>query len=219
MAATPHRPRPAEDSSPRAILHAAEALFSEQGFDATSVNAIARRAQVSKANVFYHFGSKRELYLSVLRSACETSNRLLLAQATDSRTAYPQRLSEFAARHLGALLATPQSTWLVLRGLVEDTGQDAGALAGHVFGANFERLVGLIREGQQGGFIRAELDPALVALLLVGTDVFFFQTREVLRHFPSVDFAEDADRFSAMWWEVLWRGIAAESHPCQEHFQ
>lgn len=47
------------------ILKAAEALFGERGFDATSVDAIARAAGVNKALIYYHFADKRDVVRSL----------------------------------------------------------------------------------------------------------------------------------------------------------
>lgn len=48
------------------ILDAAEALFGEQGFAATSLRQLTARAGVNLAAVHYHFGSKEELAKAVL---------------------------------------------------------------------------------------------------------------------------------------------------------
>jgi len=48
-----------------AILDAAEALFSEQGIERSSLRAITRRAEVNLAAVNYHFGSKEGLVQAV----------------------------------------------------------------------------------------------------------------------------------------------------------
>jgi TetR/AcrR family transcriptional regulator len=48
------------------ILAAAEAEFVDAGYQGASVQAIADRAGVPKANVHYYFGSKAKLYRSVL---------------------------------------------------------------------------------------------------------------------------------------------------------
>ena len=49
-----------------AILTAARAAFAEGGFHETSLDAVASRAGVSKALLYEHFGSKRELYVAML---------------------------------------------------------------------------------------------------------------------------------------------------------
>jgi AcrR family transcriptional regulator len=43
------------------ILEAAEALFGELGFDATTTRDIAERSGINKALIHYHFGTKDEL--------------------------------------------------------------------------------------------------------------------------------------------------------------
>ena len=49
------------------ILDAAEALFTEHGFDATTLRQITGAAEVNLAAVNYHFGSKEELIREVFR--------------------------------------------------------------------------------------------------------------------------------------------------------
>ena len=49
----------------KAILKAAEQLFAEKGFDATSVNSIAKAASVNKAMIYYYFQNKDDLILSL----------------------------------------------------------------------------------------------------------------------------------------------------------
>ena len=48
------------------ILRAAEKLFSEKGFEATSLREITQRADVNLASVNYHFGSKKGLIQAVV---------------------------------------------------------------------------------------------------------------------------------------------------------
>ncbi|MEA3413466.1 MAG: TetR/AcrR family transcriptional regulator [Pseudomonadota bacterium] len=57
------------------ILDAAEALFAEQGFAATSLRAITSRAGVNLASVNYHFGSKEALVDLVFRRRIIPMNR------------------------------------------------------------------------------------------------------------------------------------------------
>jgi TetR/AcrR family transcriptional regulator len=54
------------DRSRAAILDAAERLFAEQGFDATSLTQVGTAAGVSRGTPGYFFGSKAELYQAVL---------------------------------------------------------------------------------------------------------------------------------------------------------
>ena len=69
------------------ILDAAEALFMEHGFEATSLRAITAAAGVNLAAVNYHFGSKEELFQAVLTRRLDPMNqeRLDVADALRAR--------------------------------------------------------------------------------------------------------------------------------------
>lgn len=189
------------------ILAAAAVLFSEQGYDAASVSAIAERAGISKANVFHHFSSKNELYIAVLQAACRDTERI---QAfTHDTGPFFERLSNFAAAQLANMLEQSGVSRLILRELLKGGETHGRELAEKVFGDNFARLVDILRLGQRDGELRSDLDPAMVATLLVGANVFFFESQEVLRHFPDVQFAHEPSRYSGMLVDILLRGIAA----------
>ena len=57
------------------ILDAAEALFMEHGFEATSLRAITAAAEANLAAVNYHFGSKEELFQAVLTRRLDPMNQ------------------------------------------------------------------------------------------------------------------------------------------------
>src|SRR5689334_3019902 len=74
------RPPPPEPSrgavvTRERILDAAESLFMEHGFEATSMRAITASAGVNLAAVNYHFGSKEELFQSVLTRRLDPMNQ------------------------------------------------------------------------------------------------------------------------------------------------
>ena len=48
------------------LLDAAEPLFAEEGFAATSMRKIISRAEVNSAAIHYHFGSKQDLFVAVV---------------------------------------------------------------------------------------------------------------------------------------------------------
>jgi AcrR family transcriptional regulator len=61
------------------ILDAAESLFMEHGFEATSLRSITAAAAVNLAAVNYHFGSKEELFQAVLTRRLDPMNQRRLA--------------------------------------------------------------------------------------------------------------------------------------------
>ena len=211
MASPPSSALPREGIPPelsaggQAILGIAEALFAEKGFEGTSMSEVARRAGVSKANVFHHFGNKRGLYLAVIRAACSDSREALL-QACSEEKSVGTRLAAFQSHHLGSMLRRSKVTHLVIREVLESTPERAQELTEQVFAEGFEHLVATIREGQQNGEFRPELDAALLASVILSANVFFFQSQELLRHFPHVDFADDPARYTALVTDLLLNG-------------
>src|SRR5262245_28488301 len=62
---------PGEDSAKRRqIIEGARAVFLSQGFDAASMNDIARKAGVSKGTLYVYFRNKEELFEAITEQEC-----------------------------------------------------------------------------------------------------------------------------------------------------
>ncbi len=72
------------------ILDAAERLFAEQGYAATSLRQLTTLAEVNLAAVNYHFGGKEELTKAVLARRIEPINRERLRQLDAACEAGPR---------------------------------------------------------------------------------------------------------------------------------
>ena len=199
----------ATDTGEASILDAAETLFAAQGFDSASMRAIAEKAGVSKANIFHHFGSKERLYFAVLNRAVSESVALI-GKLGHSGGCCPERLTRFAGQHLEHLFERKSTTLLALRETLEGGSERGRELAEKVVGKVFSELVGLMKVGIEDGELRPDLDPALAATLLLGANAFFFEALTVLRHLPEVDFADDAQRYSAGVMDILLNGMATD---------
>lgn len=65
--ANPVRTRLAPDSRRRSILDAAAALYASRPYDEVSTTEVAEAAGVTRGLVHHYFGSKRDLFLEVMR--------------------------------------------------------------------------------------------------------------------------------------------------------
>lgn len=106
------------------IFAAAERLFTEQGYAATSMRMIAAAAGVPLASINYHFGSKRDLMESVYQ-------RVLGADGT--RSGYLARLEREAG---GAPLGVTRIVETFIESTVRLSRKDT------VSGAVFKQLIG-----------------------------------------------------------------------------
>ncbi|HZJ29478.1 MAG TPA: TetR/AcrR family transcriptional regulator [Solirubrobacterales bacterium] len=102
------KPRMTAEQRRKAIMAAAEQVFAEKGYHETTVEIVAGVADVSKALIYQHFPTKRDLYQALLA----TSGDELLArvEASGARTgSREERLRggiedffEFVVQHPGA---------------------------------------------------------------------------------------------------------------------
>jgi AcrR family transcriptional regulator len=58
--------RPGEAVTRQAIIEAASAAFQDEGYTATTIRGIARKAEVDPALVYHYFGDKVALYVATL---------------------------------------------------------------------------------------------------------------------------------------------------------
>ncbi len=88
------RPRMTATERREQLIDTARGLFAERGFDGTSIEEIAARAEVSKPVVYEHFGGKEGLYAVVV----DREVRQLLGMVQGALTAGgPRELLEQAA--------------------------------------------------------------------------------------------------------------------------
>jgi AcrR family transcriptional regulator len=83
------------------LLAAASELFAERGFQGTKVRDIAARAGVNVAAGNYHYGSKKALYLEVLRAQFAETRAVLRARGASRPE---EQLARLSRRELVALL-------------------------------------------------------------------------------------------------------------------
>ncbi len=80
----------------KTILDVSLSLFSQNGYDATSVAEICTLAQVSKGAFYYHFPSKQALFLALMETWLASSVDLFMAVG-ESADSVPEALDNMAA--------------------------------------------------------------------------------------------------------------------------
>jgi TetR/AcrR family transcriptional regulator, mexJK operon transcriptional repressor len=77
-------PEPAAGRKEAQILNAARSAFLTQGFAETSMEAIARAANVSKATLYAYFPSKEALFSHLIENECDEKRTLYTPPSLDS---------------------------------------------------------------------------------------------------------------------------------------
>ncbi len=150
------------------ILTVAERLFSEKGFDATSLDAIGKEAGIQGTAILYHYPTKRELYEAVLdrifTPLLEEMGSLLEGQAPlqDRLVTFTSMMVRFAARRPGAAK-------LILRDSSAGSA-DVKEIMGTVAAPHWKRLLGVLEsEGEGTG-----TDPLIIWNIIVGAVCFYY---------------------------------------------
>ncbi|KRF19749.1 TetR family transcriptional regulator [Nocardioides sp. Soil797] len=144
------------------LLEIARTLFAERGFDGTSVEEVAARAEVSKPVVYEHFGGKEGLYAVVV----DREVTVLLTQMRRALTSGTSRelLEQAALSLFDYIEAQPDG----FRILVRDSPMGSqGASFQSIIGDTATRVEGILVDQ----FKRRGLDPKMApmyAQMLVG---------------------------------------------------
>lgn len=101
----PGRPKDLEKRA--AILEAAKRLFPDNGFEGTSMDAIAATAGVSKLTVYSHFKDKEALFIEAVRVKCAEQMPLELFDVDTSSSLNEQLL--MIARAFFKLVTGPEA--------------------------------------------------------------------------------------------------------------
>ena len=88
-------PRTGGEETRKKILYKAEDLFSEKGFSGTSVDKIAKSAEVNKALIYYYFKDKNDIVVSLFRNILEEmEEKFGLSPGADGHEKHRQAIGE-----------------------------------------------------------------------------------------------------------------------------
>jgi AcrR family transcriptional regulator len=121
------------DERRRQILMCARRLFSERSYDAVSTTDIAREAGVARGLLHHYFGTKRELYLEVVRQLVRMPSNPVPLQAP--------------GRGLQHVIAESVDRWLTM--LERNRGTWLAAIATRGLGGSDPELEAILEEARE----------------------------------------------------------------------
>lgn len=183
---------PEEPDSRIAILDAAERLFGQRGFAATTVKQIGTEAGVNSALMYYYFADKETLYRATLQRviadlASGSSQRI--ASVDDPEMA----IRAFVRFQVEFLLARPHLPRLLIRELVDHEAAHAWDYIPQLTATTFARLCEMIRQGQRSGRFRPGIDPVFGAIHTVALVAYAFIARPAVARLLDYDRAAIPD--------------------------
>jgi AcrR family transcriptional regulator len=160
-----------------AIFRAAAREFAERGFEAAGTDRIAARARINKAMLYYHFGSKAELYAEVVRDMVGAVGVRVRAVA-DGPGSAEHKLDAWISALVEEAAARPWFPPIMLRELAAGAPHfDAATF--HMMNAVLAGVADVIAQGRREGTFR-DVDPLLAHLSIMPPVLIFFARQRVL---------------------------------------
>jgi AcrR family transcriptional regulator len=181
------------------LIGVATQVFYEKGYDAASLQDIADRLGMLKGSLYYYIQSKEDLLFDVISAVHKDGLAVVRARADTPGDAL-QRLRHVIVGHVEHTCANLVPTAVFLHELSALPPERRLEVLGseHAYQAVFRDLIEL---AQKDGLVRADLDPRLAALSVLGS------TNWVYRWFrPGGDFS--AEQIAQELAEMAIRGIA-----------
>ncbi len=155
------------------ILDAAEGLFADKGFAATTIKDIATAASCNSALLYYYFTDKEGLYRAVLERLVQriiAMGTAALAEEHDPALA----IRAILAGQARLMQQHPAAIRLIGRELLGGNTSRSGEPIRQLAARLFTRLCATIRRGQETGVFRADVDARFAAISLIGQQAYFF---------------------------------------------
>jgi len=194
----------AKDQRQAALVEAANAVFAEKGYDATTTREIAERAGVSEGLIHRYFGGKRGLLMAIVRGKSDMMRDVLRAGVPDQDTLHDEIRAIFLWS-LDFLWSQRDFIRVLASQAILDRG--IGEIMGGELNAGRVRLIReKLERHRAAGRVRDDVDLEVVANLISGLafDSGFF---------AQIVFAVDPDELRRMAREVVHiivRGIEAK---------
>ena len=173
MPAKRDAPRDASAEPPRSspekyqrILDAAVAVFAERGFHSSRVSDVATRADVADGTIYLYFKNKEEILMAAINSAFDAFMKHARTEIAPI-TSPIDKLRRLAYLHLQAM-GTNRNMAIVFQMELRQSVRFLGAFSHHQMVEYFGLVRECIREGQQQGLFRPELQEKIAANCFFG---------------------------------------------------
>nr|WP_198148678.1 TetR/AcrR family transcriptional regulator [Sphingomonas sp. Y57] len=156
-----------------ALHKSSSRLFSQLGYENTSMKAIAGDADITPATLYYHFENKQHIVFETLRLA--VAGLIEATEASvDPKADAVTRLSQFTSQHIVHQLINYESIALMYMALVYGMRRrndiltaEQGATLRELEKKHFDMLKTILRDGAAQGAFQI-VDPMLTAFAIIG---------------------------------------------------
>lgn len=168
MAVTSSRRERERQERRAAILQAAQGLFYEKGFGATTMDEIAERSEHGKGTIYNYFKGKDDLYVSIIEEGFRELN-VKMMEAVERKQGLEEKVRAAYFAYVYHNLDNPEYFRITLHFMNEDARENISQeLREKLSGLALRMLdfcAGVVREGAEAGLLRGDIDPFRLCLI------------------------------------------------------
>ena len=167
------------------IIETAEKLFSNKGFDGSSVRDIADAAGINVAMISYYFGSKEKLMEAIFEVKIGRVQMRVEELLKDSSISTIQKVNTLIDEHIEKVMSSQQFYKIMLSEQINNTNSAITPKIKQLKVRNAELITELIKEGQKKGDFKKKVDVVLMLNTMLGTVWQTILSKEHYREFTN----------------------------------
>jgi AcrR family transcriptional regulator len=168
-----------------AIYESAMALFLQKGFDNVTVEDITHQTEIAKGTFFNYFPNKESILLNFMRRHLDEVKDQIPRVIKEAKTTQQKLYHLFSILAEMVVTNEPLVKWVLLESLrLRVYKKEKKEVSGKIL----QNVVEIIRQGQESGEIKKNMNPEKIAKIM--ESIFFFSAIRWLtfdRHTPLID--------------------------------
>jgi len=175
------------------LLDTAEMLFSQKGFDGTSVRDIAEAAGINTAMISYYFGSKEKLMEEIFERKSLNIREKVANLLKDDSLDPLEKMYSLVDMYIEGILSRKTFHRILLCEQIINQNPSIISLVDKMKTKNSEYINDLIKLGQKKGMFKKNIDIPMMTNTLIGTVSHMLITLEFYRNFHHLESLKDEE--------------------------
>jgi len=183
------------EETKKKIIEGAEILFTENGYDSTTVQNICNKAEISKGAFFYHFPTKEFLFLEILdKYLSELDKRMNEIEKKSKNTL---RAMEEMVIILEEIFITSEGKFTIFLEFLRKASKETEIMKkiSYQFQKYKKYVYEMIEKGKREGNIKKEIDSEFISQLIISLAIGMILKRSLFLEQENEDFSKKGIKF------------------------
>jgi AcrR family transcriptional regulator len=179
--------KPALSTKQLQLLDTAESLFSQKGFDGTSVRDIAEAAGINTAMISYYFGSKEKLMEEIFERKSLNLKEKVADLLKDDSLGPLEKMYSLVDMHIEGIMSRKTFHRILLCEQIVNQNPSIISMVDKIKTKNSEYINDLIKVGQKKGVFKKNIDIPMMTNTLIGTVSYMLINWEFYRNYHHLE--------------------------------